>query len=197
MLGEEFPASITPSGYRFAHLGGFCCMTSNDESHGIEARGRDFFIRDDLPKPTSKEPFNSFEGYNYIFFTDAGHAARFKLSDIKSIDLLKVMLGTEEEAAQRFNEGAWRGTMSVTVTSPPEPARELPCYVADTLIGCLARSPNPRVLYHLMLQEPALRAARTEEARQKLVQARVQKEAGLLMHAAEEHVKWAERMAGL
>ncbi|MGD9881964.1 MAG: caspase domain-containing protein [Reyranella sp.] len=197
MLGEEFPASITPSGYRFAHLGGFCCVTSNDEGYGIEARGRDFFIRDDLPKPASKEPFNSFEGYNYIFFTDAGHAARFKLADIKSADLLKVMLGTEEEATQRFNERAWRGAMSVTVTSSPEGSRELPCYVADTLIGCLARSPNPRVLYHLMLQEPALRTARTDEARQKLVQARVQKEAGLLMHAAEEHVRWAERMAGL
>ncbi len=197
MLGEEFPASLTPSGYRFAFPTGFCCMTASDESYGIEARSRDFFIRDDLPKPASKEPFNSWEGYNYIFFTDASQAARFKLSDINSVDLLKVMLGTDEEASQRFSERAWRGTISVTVSSPPEPARELPCYVADTLIGCLARSPNPRVLYYLMLQEPALRMARTEEARQKLVQARVQKEAGLLMHAAEEHVKWAERMAGL
>jgi hypothetical protein len=197
MLGEEFPASITPSGYRFAFVTGFCCMTANDERYGIEARGRDFFVRDDLPRPAGKEPFNSWEGYNYIFFADASDAAKFKLSDIKSVELLKVMLGTDEEAAERFNERAWRGTMSVVVALPPEPPRELPCYVADTLIGCLARSSNPRVLYYLMLQEPALRTARTEEARQRLVQARVQKEAGLLMHAAEEHVRWAERMAGL
>ena len=72
----------------------------------------------------------------------------------------------------------------------------VPCYVADTLIGCLARSANPRVIYQLLLQEPRLREARTEEARQNLVKARVQKETGLLMHAAEEHIKWAGQAAG-
>jgi hypothetical protein len=197
MLATEFPASQIPFGYRFHFIEPFCCSGDEKEKRlGIESYSRVYFVRDDLPQPKPKAGIPSWEGFSYIVFTDATKAARFTLADLDSLGLVKLLLGDDDVIARHFNERAWRGTVTVQVASQAASPREFPCYVADTLIGCLVRSPNPRVLYQLLLQEPQLRAARTDEVRQNLVKARVQKEVGLLMLAAEEHIKWAERQAG-
>lgn len=198
VMASEFPATATPYGYRFEFVEGFCCIGEKEERLGIEAHSRVFFVRDDLPWLAPKGQWNdTWEGFNYFYFADAAHASRFTMADEADwLDLMKFMLGGDESIAKRFNERSWRGTMSITVPSASGPAEQLPCYVADTLIGCLVRSSNPRILYQLLLQEPKLREARTDEARQNLVKARVQKEGGLLMRAAEEHIKWAEKVAG-
>lgn len=197
LLATEFPASKTPYGYRFYAIEPFCCSADEEAKRlGIVSYSRVYFLRDDLPQPNPKPRMPSWEGISYIVFADASRAARFTLADLDSLGLVKLLLGDDDAIARQFNEGAWRGTVTVQVTSQAAPTQEFPCYVADTLIGCLVRSPNPRVLYQLLLQEPKLRAARTDEVRQNLVKTRVQKEAGLLMLAAEEHVKWAERQGG-
>ncbi len=196
LLSTEFPATATPHGYRFRFVEWYCCIEDEEKRLGIERYARVYFERDDLPRSNPNAWISSWEGFNYIVFTDAAHAARYTLANLSSLSLMKMMLGDDEEIAKRFNERAWRGTITVPVPSPSGSPRQLPCYVADTLIGCLVRSANPRVIYQLLLQEPRLREARTEEARQNLVKARVQKETGLLMHAAEEHIKWAEQAAG-
>lgn len=195
ILATEFPASQIPVGYRFRAIEPFCCRSDEKEKRlGIESYSRVYFVRDDLPQPTPKAFIPSWEGFNYIVFTDAERAARYTLADLDSLLLVKLMLGDDDAIAKQFNERAWRGTVTVHVSTMSGP-RQLPCYVADTLIGCLVRSSNPRVLFQLLLQEPKLRAARTAEARQNIVEARVQKDVGLLMQAAEEHVKWAQRQA--
>jgi hypothetical protein len=195
ILATEFPASQIPYGYRFRAIEPFCCRSDEKEkSLGIESYSRVYFVRDDLPQPKPSAYIPSWEGFNYIVFVDSSRAARFTLADLDSLLLVKLMLGDDDAIAKQFNERAWRGTVTVQISSMSGP-QQLPCYVADTLIGCLVRSPNPRVLYQLLLQEPKLREARTGEARQNIVKARVQKEGGLLMRAAEEHVKWAERQA--
>ena len=195
LLASEFPATATPLGYSFRHVEPFCCIEEEERRLGIERYARVYFIRDGLPqKPNTW--FSTWEGLNYIVFTDADHASRYALANLDSLNLMKMMLGNDDEIAKQFNQRAWRGTMTVGVLPMNGSAQQLPCYVADTLIGCLVRSPNPRVVYQLLLQEPKLREARTDEARQNLVKARVQKETGLLMHAAEEHIKWAGQAAG-
>lgn len=197
VMASEFPATATPYGYRFEFVEGFCCIGEKEERLGIEGHSRVYFVRDDLPWLAPKGQLNdTWEGFNYFYFIDARHAARFTLADLNSLELMKFMLGADEAVATRFDERAWRGNMTISVPSTSGPAQELPCYIADTLIGCLVRSSNPRIVYQLLLQEPKLRTARTDEARQNLVKARVQKEGGLLMRAAEEHIKWAERVAG-
>lgn len=195
-LASDFPAAATPNGYRFDHVEPYCCIEDEEKRLGIERYARAYFMRNDLPQPKSNAFLSSWEGINYIVFSDASRASRYTLADLDSLNLMKMMLGSDDEIAKRFNERAWRGTITVPVSSTSGPSRQLPCYVADTLIGCLVRSPNPRVLYQLLLQEPKLGEARTDEARQNLVKARVQKETGLLMRAAEEHIKWADRPAG-
>ncbi|MGD9881965.1 MAG: caspase domain-containing protein [Reyranella sp.] len=195
LLASEFPATATPLGYSFRHVEPFCCSEEEEKRLGIERYARVYFIRDGLPqKPNTW--FSTWEGLNYIVFTDADHASRYTLANLDSLNLMKMMLGDDDEIAKKFNERAWRGTITVPISSPSGPPQQLPCYVADTLIGCLVRPPNPRVVYQLLLQEPKLRDARTDEGRQNLVKARVQKETGLLMRAAEEHINWARRTAG-
>lgn len=196
LLASEFPATATPNGYRFAHVEPYCCIEDEEKRLGIERYARAYFMRNDLPQSNPNAWLSSWEGINYLVFNDAARASRYTLANLDSLNLMKMMLGSDDEIAKRFNERAWSGTITVLVSSMSGPPQQLPCYVADTLIGCLVRSPNPRVLYQILLQEPKLGEARTDETRQSLVKARVQKETSLLIRAAEEHIKWAERAAG-
>ncbi|MGD9881974.1 MAG: hypothetical protein AB7F22_28590 [Reyranella sp.] len=196
LLASEFPAAATPNGYRFEHVESYCCIEDEEKRLGVERYARAYFVRNDLPWSNPNTWLSSWEGINYIVFSDAARASRYTLADLDSLGLMKMMLGNDDEIAKRFDNRAWRGTITVPISSMSGAAQQLPCYVADTLIGCLVRSPNPQVLYQLLLQEPKLREAGTDETRQNLVKARVQKETALLMRAANEHIKWAERAAG-
>jgi hypothetical protein len=169
------PATV-PKGYKFERVEPIGRGDMEDRQK-VERMAAARFKRDGLIGN------NSLEGFYYIIFANPQDAAKYTLTEQDHLDGLKPWLGNEDDEKQ-FNPRAWRGSLAVGA---------MRCTAADVLIGCLSLAPRSNVAIYLALQEPKLRAAKTDDERKRLVTARVQTEVGGLLKTAEAHLAKARK----
>jgi hypothetical protein len=133
---------------------------------------------------------SGWEGFQYYVFASAEAATRFALTEPGYLENLKNLLGFDKEQ-DRFDPRAWRAPFTVQVAGAGRSPQSLRCVAAHDLIGCLALRENAPVVIHLMLQEPALRNAGTDQKRAAIAQERVRTEVQGLLKSAFSHLDQA------
>ena len=194
-LSQDIPAAQVPEGYTF-FLAQPTARGDEDAAQKVTSRLQFMFTRDGLVVHKGDFGNEGWEGFTYFVFDKPEDAADFKKTDADALGELKVWAGDFDNRAY-LDEKAWHGVSTVKMKSSTSGGDvEGHCATADYVIGCVFVEPKSRVAIHLVLQEPKLKDAKSEDEHQQLVTGRVQKEANGLFRTAETHLADSAKASG-
>ena len=182
-LLTDVDSSNVPPGYDFLTTEGFAIGDAAADRK-IEGAIHALFSRKNR-LPGSRKFDTGTEAIVYFVFPTSEDALQYSNRTLAGDDLA-VWSGD----SGLFHSNGPTTTTRVEVKGPQGAPLQMRCKAFDYLINC--SSAVSVVTLELDLQEPKLRAAKTDAERQRIVAARMQTEAGGLLRTALEHLKRAE-----